>query len=157
VRRYERRYCVGRRVGFCRLRLIREHRFKAASLALVMQEDNRDHTNLLLARMTLSYLALQILQKTIGEMIERAFTAGILLVARAAVGTNEFHLVLLRIAVQSGPTRAAHANCLYNSALHGCTPLSSTSMEHEMRYLPCAIHFFEVATENNSARLVVLH
>ena len=117
------RWCCERRDRVGCLRLIRKYGFKAAGLALVMQEDHGDDPNGLLARMTLRNLALQILQKTVREMIKRTLAAGIFLIARAAVRTNEFNLVLLRIAVQSGPTRAAHAYSFNNSALHRIYPL----------------------------------
>ena len=41
----------------------------------------------------------------------RALAPGIFLVPRTAVGTDEFHRVLLRIAVQCSPARAAHTYC----------------------------------------------
>jgi len=48
---------------------------------------------------------------------------GIFLVPRAAVRTDEFHRVLLRIAVQSSPTRAAHTYRDYVTPVHrDCPP-----------------------------------
>src|ERR1700719_1970685 len=56
-------------------------------------------------------LALQILQKTIREVILRTLAPGVLLALRPAVRTGVFHRILLRIAVQSGPARAAYTYC----------------------------------------------
>ena len=124
MRRCERRFFVHRNV-FCvdGSRLIREHRCKAPLFSLIVQEYNGHHADGLFARVTLRHFALQVLQKTIGEMIERTLAAGVFLIARAAVRTNEFHLVLLRIAVQSGPTGAAYANDFDNSPVHRIYPL----------------------------------
>jgi len=72
--------------------------------------------------MALRYFALQILQKTICEMIQRTLAPGIFLIPRAAVRTGEFHCVLLRIAVQSGPARAAHAYYFYIAPVHRVNP-----------------------------------
>ncbi len=116
-----------------RLRLIRENRFEAAGLALIMQKDHGHHAKRLLARVALRYLTLKILQKTVGKVIERTLAAGIFLVVRAAVGTDELNFVLLRIAVQSGPTRAAHANNFHDSPLHRIYPLMILVHVHVMR------------------------
>src|ERR1700722_7400872 len=56
-------------------------------------------------------LTLQILQKTICEVILRTLAPGVLLALRPAVRTGVFHRILLRIAVQSGPARAAYTYC----------------------------------------------
>jgi hypothetical protein len=64
----------------------------------------------LAASTAIRYLTLQILQKTIREMILRPLATGILLAPFAAVRTDELDPVLLRIAVQSRPTGAAHAD-----------------------------------------------
>src|ERR1700676_1090660 len=64
-------------------------------------------------------LALQILQKTIREVILRSLAPGVLLALRAAVRTGVFHRILLRIAVQSGPARAAYTYCFYITPVHG--------------------------------------
>ena len=53
-------------------------------------------------------------------MILRPLAPGIFLASRTAVGTSKFDSVLLRIAVQSGPTRAAHANSFNIAPIHGC-------------------------------------
>src|SRR5690348_11503965 len=78
------------------------------------------------------HFALQVLQKAVREMIQSALTAGILLVSRAAVRTDEFHLVLLRIAVQSSPSGAAHANGFRVMPVHGVSLLRSTSSTNQM-------------------------
>jgi hypothetical protein len=69
--------------------------------------------------MALRHFALQVLQKAIGKMILRSLAPGIFLVPRAAVRTDEFHRVLLRIAVQSGPTRAAYTYGDHITPVHG--------------------------------------
>src|ERR1700676_4909273 len=56
-------------------------------------------------------LTLQILQKSIREVILRTLAPGVLLALRPAVRTRVFHRILLRIAVQSGPARAAYTYC----------------------------------------------
>src|ERR1700730_2968084 len=63
-------------------------------------------------------LTLQILQKTICEVILRTLAPGVLLALRPAVRTGVFHRILLRIAVQSGPARAAYAYC-FITPVHG--------------------------------------
>src|ERR1700722_10559746 len=63
-------------------------------------------------------LTLQILQKTIREVILRTLAPGVLLALRPAVRTGVFHRILLRIAVQSGPARAAHTYC-FITPVHG--------------------------------------
>src|SRR5271170_4213603 len=110
------------RLRIRRGRLIGKHRFKAARLTLIVQKNHGHHAHGLLARVAQRYLALEILQKTVSKMIERALAPGVLLIPGAAVRTDEFHLVLLRIAVQSGPTRAAYANYFNSSPLHGIYP-----------------------------------
>src|SRR2546427_11235329 len=72
--------------------------------------------------MALRHFALQVLQKAIGKMVLRSLAPGILLVPRAAVRTDEFHRVLLRIAVQSGPARAAHSHRDYITPVHRDSP-----------------------------------
>ena len=72
--------------------------------------------------MALRHFALQILQKTIRETIQRTLAPGFLLVLRAAVRTDKFYCVLLRIAVQSGPAGAAHTNCFNITPVHGGYP-----------------------------------
>ncbi|MDQ1405569.1 MAG: hypothetical protein QOG55_1198 [Acidobacteriaceae bacterium] len=64
-------------------------------------------------------LALQILQKSIREVILRTLAPGVLLALRPAVRTGVFHRILLRIAVQSGPARAAYAYCFHITPVHG--------------------------------------
>jgi hypothetical protein len=130
VRRYERRCGIRRRfvrrIGFrirCSGRLIGKHRFEAARLTLIVQKHHGHHAHGLPARVALRYLALEILQKTVSKMRKRALAPGVLLVPGAAVRTDEFHLILLRIAVQSGPTRAPYANSFNGSALHRIYPL----------------------------------
>src|ERR1700674_2495516 len=63
-------------------------------------------------------LTLQILQKSIREVILRTLAPGVLLALRAAVRTGVFHRILLRIAVQSGPARAAYTYC-FITLVHG--------------------------------------
>src|SRR5260370_25947159 len=96
-------------------------------LILIVQHDNRNNTKRLLACVAHRHFALQILQEAIRKMIQSALAPGVLLVPRAAVGTNEFNLVLLRIAVQSSPPRAAHTDSFRVSPVHGRTLLGSTS------------------------------
>src|ERR1700688_2533277 len=64
-------------------------------------------------------LTLQILQKSIRKMILRTLAPGVLLALRSAVRTGVFHRILLRIAVQSGPARAAYTYCFYITPVHG--------------------------------------
>jgi hypothetical protein len=84
--------------------------FKAASFILIVQHHNGNNAQVLLAGVALCDFTLQVLQKTIRKMIKRTLAPGIFLVPRAAVRTDEFHRVQLRIAVQSSPAGAAHTN-----------------------------------------------
>src|SRR6202140_4768129 len=52
-------------------------------------------------------------------MILRTRARGVLLALRPAVRTGVFHRILLRIAVQSGPARAAHTYCFHITPVHG--------------------------------------
>src|ERR1700674_3966416 len=101
---------------------IGKNSFEAASFILIVQHNDRNHAQGLFARMALRHFALQILQKTIREMIQRTLAPGIFLVPRAAVRTDEFHRVLLRIAVQSGPAGAAHTYGFGITPVHGGQP-----------------------------------
>jgi hypothetical protein len=90
----------------CERELVRSHQmligknsFKAASFILIVQHHDGNNAQVLLAGMALRHFALQVLQKTVRETIQRTFAPGIFLVPRAAVRTDEFHCVLLRIAV----------------------------------------------------------
>jgi hypothetical protein len=62
--------------------------------------------------MALHAFSLQILQKAIRKPIFCPLAPGLLLAFRAAMRTSKFNYVLLRIAVQSCPARAAHADYL---------------------------------------------
>src|SRR5215467_1908211 len=73
-----------------------------------MQQYHRHHAQILLAGVAWGHFALQILQEAVGKSVESAFAPGVLVVALPAVGTEKLDGVLLRIAVQSGPTGAAH-------------------------------------------------
>jgi hypothetical protein len=73
----------------------------------------------LAASAAIRYFALQVLQKTICEMILRPLTTGILLSPFPAVGTDVLDPVLLGIAVQSRPTGAAYADNFRVLPFHG--------------------------------------
>jgi hypothetical protein len=90
--------------------LVLKDRFESPGFVLIVQHYYWHHTQGLPASAAIRYLALQILQKTIREMILRPLTTGILLSPLPAVGTDVFDPVLLGIAVQSRPTGAAHAH-----------------------------------------------
>jgi hypothetical protein len=118
--------------------LVRSHQlfigknsFEPPRFILIVQHHDRNHTQRLFAGMALRHFALQILQKTIREMVQRTLAPGILLVPRAAVRTDEFHRVLLRIAVQSSPARAAHTyRYYYITPVHGdCPPQIHVHMQ----------------------------
>src|SRR5439155_969036 len=55
--------------------------------------------------------------------ILRPLPAGILLASRTAVRTDKLDPVLLRIAVQSSPSGAAHANCFWVTPFHRVSSL----------------------------------
>src|SRR2546427_9060942 len=92
--------------------LVGKDGLESPRFVLIVQHDDGDDAQLLLARVTYCHFALQVLHKAVREAVKGALAAGILLVTRAAVGTNEFDLVLLRIAVQSSPAGTAHADSL---------------------------------------------
>jgi hypothetical protein len=83
-----------------------------------VQHYDRHHAQVLFARVALRHFSLQVLQESIREMIQSAFAPGILLVARSTVRADEFHPVLLRIAVQSCPAGAAHTYCFQIVPVH---------------------------------------
>jgi hypothetical protein len=82
--------------------------FESPRFILIVQHHDWHNSQPLFAGMALRHFALQILQKAIRKMILRALAPGIFLVPRTAVGTDEFHRVLPRIAVQCSPARTAH-------------------------------------------------
>jgi hypothetical protein len=86
---------------------------------LIVQHHDRNYAQIFLAGVALRHFALQVLQEAVGEAIKSALAAGIFLVALAAVGTHELDLVLLRIAVQSSPSGAAHPDGLGIMPFHG--------------------------------------
>jgi hypothetical protein len=90
--------------------VFREDRFESPRFVLIVQHYYGHHAQGLAASAAICYLALQILQKSVREMILRPLAPGILLTPFAAVRTDELDPVLLRIAVQSRPTGAAHAD-----------------------------------------------
>src|SRR5882757_9611542 len=109
----------------CKRELARVHQlfigknsFEAASFILIVQHHDGNHAQVLFAGMALRHFALQVLQETIREMIERTLAPGIFLVPRAAVRTDELYRVLLRIAVQSGPAGAAHTHSFQITPVH---------------------------------------
>jgi hypothetical protein len=93
-----------------KVKVFREDRFESPSFVSIVQHYYGHHAQGLAASTAIRYLTLQILQKTIREMILRPLATGILLAPFAAVRTDELDPVLLRIAVQSRPTGAAHAD-----------------------------------------------
>src|SRR5216684_985794 len=96
--------------------------FEAASFILIVQHDNGNNAQILLAGVALRHFSLQVLQKAIRKMIKRTLAPGIFLVPRAAVRTDELHRVLLRIAVQSSPAGAAHTYSFEIVPAHGGNP-----------------------------------
>jgi hypothetical protein len=100
-----------------------EHGVKAPLLALVMQQHNRRKVQRLLAVATGAHLALQILHEPIREVICRAWSASGLRPVRPAVRTREFDQILLRVAVQRGPTCISDSYCIKRSTAHDATSL----------------------------------
>jgi hypothetical protein len=92
------------------VQLFREDRFESPGFVLIVQHYYWHHAQGLSASAAIRYLTLQVLQKTIREMILRPLATGILLAPFAAVRTDKLDPVLLRIAVQSRPTGAAYAD-----------------------------------------------
>jgi hypothetical protein len=99
-----------------------EDGFKAPCFILIVQHHDGNYSQRLLAGMALRDFSLQILQEAIREMVKRSLAPGIFLVSRAAVRTDEFHRVLLRIAVQSGPAGAAHTYGFQITPVHWGRP-----------------------------------
>src|SRR5882724_6007218 len=126
ARTQQRRPVLALRLGRRSVRIyelfFRKNSFESPRFILIVQHHDRHDPQPLFAGMTLRHFALQILQKAIREMILRALAPGIFLVPRTAVGTDEFYRVLLRIAVQSSPTRAAHTYRDYITPLHRVCP-----------------------------------
>src|SRR5215471_8405257 len=92
-----------------------------------MHHYNRYNTQRLFARMAYGHFTLQVLHEAVCEMIQSALAPGVLLVPRTAVRTEEFHLVLLRIAVHGRPPGAANAYSFCVVPVHGVNLLGSTS------------------------------
>src|SRR5260370_25811754 len=101
------------------LQLVGEDGLEAPGFVLVVQHYDGDYAQRLAARAAVGHFALHVLQKAIGKMILRALAAGILPATSAAVRTDVLDAVLLRIAVQSGPAGAAHANNFRVLPFHG--------------------------------------
>src|SRR5215469_14140587 len=87
-----------------------------------MQHHYRHHSHRLLAGMALYSFPLQVLQEPICEVILGPLAPCFPLTLRPAMWTNKFHHILLRIAVQSSPARAAHSYDFWDTLFHGGTP-----------------------------------
>jgi hypothetical protein len=79
--------------------LFRENRRKSFNLILIVQHHYRYYSHRLLAEVALHSFTLQVLQKSIRKSILGPFAPRFLLPLRAAMRTEVFHYVLLRIAV----------------------------------------------------------
>jgi hypothetical protein len=99
--------------------LVGKYRFESPRLILIVQHYDRHYAQLLIASAAIGHFALQVLQKAVCKMILRPLAPGIFLSPFTAVGTDIFDPVLLRIAVQSRPTGAAHADYFRISPFHG--------------------------------------
>src|SRR5215472_10359816 len=99
--------------------LVGKNGCEPSRLFMIVHHHNGNHAQRLLAGMADGHFTLQVLHKSVREMVQRSLAPGILLVPRAAVRTDEFHLVLLRIAVQSSPPGAAYANRFCVTPVHG--------------------------------------
>jgi hypothetical protein len=99
--------------------LVRKHCFEPARFVLIVQHYYRYDSQGLSARPAVGHFALQILQKSVRKMILRPLAPGIFLAPCAAVGTDILDPILLRIAVQSRPTGAAHTDYLRVLPFHG--------------------------------------
>jgi hypothetical protein len=95
---------------------------KSALFVLIVKKNDGDDAQLTLAGMARRHFALQVLQKAVGKTVESSLAPCVLLVASAAVGTNKFDGVLLRIAVQSRPTGAANPESFGMLPVHGISP-----------------------------------
>ena len=92
-----------------------------ALFVLIVQQHDGYNAQLFFAGVAHGHFALQVLKKAVGKTIKSSLAPRVLLVASAAVGTDEFDGVLLRIAVQSRPTGAAHAYRFHVSPVHWST------------------------------------
>jgi hypothetical protein len=95
---------------------------ESALFVLIVKKHDGNDTQLPFAGMARRHFALQVLEKTVGKTIESSFAPCVLLVASAAVGTNEFDGVLLRIAVQSRPTGATNPQSFGMLPVHWIGP-----------------------------------
>src|SRR5580765_6159965 len=84
-----------------------------------MQQNNRNHAQIFLAGVALRHFSLQVLHEAVCKSVKSALAASIFLVTVAAVRTDEFNGVLLRIAVQSRPASAAHPDRFGIMPFHG--------------------------------------
>src|SRR6266404_3049468 len=119
--------------------LVGEDGLEAPGFVLIVQHDNGHYAQGLAAGAAVGDFALQILQKAVCKMILRPLAAGILLSPFAAVGTDVLDGVLLRIAVQSGPAGAAHADHFRVSPFHGFFLLGIHVHDNVMRRDGCTI------------------
>src|SRR5690242_6550719 len=121
--------------------LVRKNRREPSRLFLIVHHHDGNHTQRLFAGMADGHFALQVLQEAVREMIQSTLAPGVLPVPRAAVGTDEFHLVLLRIAVQGRPPGAANTNRLRILPVHGSQPPRSTSSMDKMHNTITQVQF----------------
>src|SRR5713101_2885960 len=98
--------------------LFRKNSFEPPRLVLIVQQDDRDNTQVSTARAAVRNFPLQILQEAVRKAIERALAPRRLAALRAAMGTRELDLVLQRIAVERGPGSAPHADHLLVNPSH---------------------------------------
>jgi len=95
-----------------------EHGVEAPLLAPVMQQHDRRKVQRLLAVAARAHLTLKILHEAIREVIGRARPASGLRPVRPAVRAREFDEILLRIAVQRGPSCIPDSYCIEGSTAH---------------------------------------
>jgi hypothetical protein len=116
----------------CVYRLFGEHRFEAFDLILIVYQHYRRHAQRLLAEVALHTFPLQVLQKTVRELILGPLVPRFLPASRTAMRADKLYKILLRIAVQCSPARAAYAHDFGNMPLHFESP-SDPRPHHWMR------------------------
>ena len=83
--------------------IVGENGLEAALFVLIVQHNNRSYVQRLFAAPAGGQFSLQVLQKSVGEAVQRARPPGRLLAVMAAMGTHKFNQILLRIAVERCP------------------------------------------------------
>ena len=83
--------------------IVGENGLKATLFVLIVKHHDGSYVQRLFAASAGGQFSLQVLQETIGEVVQRALSPSCLFAAMAAIRAHKFDQILLRIAVERCP------------------------------------------------------